>query len=154
MIWILALHIAMLLCWCASLLYLLSLVAGACPSCNAAPAGGGLPDLPLIYRHQDSLARFIFTAITTPAALAAIITGTTVFLVNQTTNPWLILKMSLVAVLVAGHALTGGLVLRLEAGHGVRMRAIALICAVATLMLLIVWIVLAKPDTGADLWGS
>jgi protoporphyrinogen IX oxidase len=146
MIWILALHIVMLLCWCASLLYLLSLIAGACPSRS------GQGELPALYRHRDSLARFVFTAVATPAALLAIISGTAVFLVYQTIEPWLIVKMTLVAVLVAGHALAGQLVLRLEADSVVRNRAIILAFGLSLLMLAIVWLVLAKPDGGANPW--
>lgn len=154
MIWILALHISMLLGWCASLLYLLSLIASACSSRNGDLAQDGRQDLTLLHRHQDSVARFIFTLIATPAALAAIASGTTVFLVNQTTYPWLILKMTLVTGLVAGHVLSGGLVLRLEAGTPVRKPAIAMICGLGVIMLLIVWIVLVKPESGADLWAG
>lgn len=154
MIWMLALHIAMLLCWCASLLYFLGLVARICP-CRAGDAGGNEQhDLPLAYRRSDSLARFIFTSIATPAAVITIIAGTAVFLMNQTTDPWLIMKLTLVVVLVAGHAVAGGLVLRLEAGDCVRQRALALIFVLAGLMVLIIWTALAKPETGADLWAS
>lgn len=154
MIWILALHIAALLCWCASLLYLLSLMASACPSRAGQAADKGLADLPLNYRHHDSLARFIFTAISTPVALLAIASGTAVFLLNQTTDSWLIVKMTIVTGLVAGHATAGGLVLKLEAGDSVRTRALVMTAGLSVLMLLIAWIVLAKPESGADLWGS
>lgn len=153
MIWILALHIAALLCWCASLLYLLILVASACPSRRDTSAREQSA-LPLLYRHQDSLARFVFTAITTPAALLAITSGTAVFLINQTTEPWLIVKMTSIVLLVVGHATSGNLVLKLEAGSSVRTRAITLASALSVLMLVVIWIVLAKPESGADLWGS
>jgi protoporphyrinogen IX oxidase len=146
MIWILALHIVMLLCWCASLLYLLSIIAGACPSRS------GQSELPALYRHHDSLARFVFTTVTTPAALLAIISGTAVFLVYQTVEPWLIVKMTLVALLVAGHTLVGQLVLRLEADGLVRTQALILASGLSVLMLIIVWLVLAKPDGGANPW--
>ncbi|MDO8906920.1 MAG: CopD family protein [Pseudohongiella sp.] len=146
MIWILALHIVMLLCWCASLLYLLSVIAGACPSRS------GQAELPAVYQHHDSLARFVFTTVATPAALLAIISGTAVFLVYQTVEPWLIVKMTLVTMLVAGHAWAGKLILRLEADGPVRNQAIILACGLSVLMLIIVWIVLAKPDGGANPW--
>jgi uncharacterized membrane protein len=146
MIWILALHIVMILFWCASLLYLLSLIARACPSRIERP------DLPLLYRHHDSLARFIFTSVATPAALLAIILGTAVFLLNWIVEPWLIVKMTLVTGLVAGHALTGGLILKLESAGSVRTQSIILASVVGLIMLVILLIVLAKPDAGANPW--
>ena len=145
MIWILALHIITLLCWCGSLLFLLTVIAGACPS------RARLSDLSVVYQHHDSLARFVFTSIATPVALMAIASGTVVFLWNQTADPWLIVKMTLVTALVVGHTLTGALVLRLEAASPVRGRCALMACVLCLLMLIIVWIVLAKPGPGVSL---
>jgi putative membrane protein len=139
MVWILFLHIASLLFWCASLLYLLSVIVRACPSARR------LPDLPLLYRAQDSLARFVFTSITTPAALVAIAAGTLVFLLNRTVDPWLMLKMTLVSALVGIHTLTGLLIRKLEDSGRVAAQARVLAVIATLLMLAIVWTVLAKP---------
>lgn len=145
MVWILALHIMAMVCWCASLLYLLTLIAAACPS-RVVPS-----DLPVVYQHHDSLARFVFTSISTPAALMAIITGAIVFLLNRTVDPWLIVKLTLITGLVVGHALTGALVLQLESARPVRRRSAFMAVVLCLLMFLIIWIVLAKPGPGAGL---
>lgn len=142
MIWILSLHIIALLFWGASLLLLLSIIARACPSAVAQP------ELALLYRQQDSLARFVFTSVATPAALLAIAAGTVVFLINSTIDPWLMLKMTLVSVLVGVHALAGRLVLKLESTTRVAPQAWLLAAVASLLMLAILWAVLAKPALG------
>src|SRR5690625_2085860 len=73
MVWILVLHISAMLFWCAALLYLSSLIVGTAHSQTE------ITDAP---EHHDSMARFVFTHIATPAALLAIIFGTFLFLVD------------------------------------------------------------------------
>ena len=140
MIWVLALHIMAVIVWCATLLYLLQLVA-AVPGTEqlgaAQPAG---------YLRRDSLARYVFTYVSTPLALLAVVAGTALVLVNSVTDAWLIVKLTLVAVLVVGHACAGGLILRFEAGGEVHYWSYTLTAVLACLMLSIVAIVLAKPD--------
>lgn len=145
MVWILVLHIAAMLFWCVALLYLFSLIAG---TANAQTEMTGLP-----HRH-DSVARFVFTHIATPAALFAIIFGTFLFLIETIVAPWLIIKLTLVSGLVLAHTLSGILVLRLERDEGEPLRLwcwlLAAVCCV--LMLAIVWIVLAKPSEEVLPW--
>ncbi len=146
MVWVLTLHIATLLIWCAALLYMPVLVAGH---------RDRRQDSPELYRPFDSVERFVFTHVATPAALAAIITGTLVFLIDRTLDAWLMVKLTLVSGLVLCHALVGLLVLRAEAaarGEGDDSR-LALWCRLLpwvslALMMAIVWVVLAKPGWG------
>ena len=61
--------------------------------------------------QADSLSRFVFTRISTPAALAAIVAGTLVFLVDYTVDGWLVAKLTLVSLLAVAHTLAGLLIL-------------------------------------------
>jgi hypothetical protein len=78
---------------------------------------------------------------------AAIVAGTAVFILNRTIAPWLIAKLALVALLVVCHALTGMLIMRMEANKVHRPRTWWWVLAgtESLLMLGILWLVLAKP---------
>lgn len=139
MLWFLVPHIAAMLIWTASLLYLPTLIIG------------GVTDKTLVYEPQDrfdSIPRFMFTHIATPAALVAIIAGTWVFIVDQTVDTWLIAKLTLVAALVVCHTLVGLMLLRAETGDAkpVVMWCRVLMVIIAVLISTIIWLVLAKPD--------
>src|SRR5690554_5179500 len=107
MLWFLVLHIIALVFWAAALLYLPALIAAR--SAHYLPVQE--PANPF-----DSIERFVFTRIATPAALTAIMAGTLVFVIDRTIDPWLIIKLTLVAGLVLCHIAVGGLVLRVERG--------------------------------------
>lgn len=143
--WFLALHIVALLLWAGALLYVPVLVAAteAEPRVLVAPA-----------RRQASLARMVFTLVATPAALATIIAGTIVFLVDGNAEPWLLVKLTLVTLLVCCHAGAGLLVLRAETPGAGRLRGPGLLLAAAGCMLMIalVWLVLAKPSRESLPW--
>jgi protoporphyrinogen IX oxidase len=141
----LLLHMGALLVWIATVLYLSTLIAR--PEGIEPPDRG--PD-----GHADSLARFVFTRIATPAALLAIIAGSAVFLINRTTDPWLIIKLTLVAGLVICHTLLGLLARRAEAGPVVRLQGKCRVLAglICVLMVGIIWLVLAKPDPALLPW--
>ncbi len=143
LVWMLVVHIIALLFWAAALLYL--------PPLIAAGRRAELMDSP---RHQASLARFVCTHIATPAALAAIVSGTAVFLLGRIVEPWLIVKLSLVAALVVSHTLTALLILRTEdvGGEAVRPWCWLLGGLLCILMTAIVWTVLAKPEIEALPW--
>lgn len=147
MIGILTLHVVALLSWCAALLLLLGILGSAHATTQPAPR------LTLVLRHNDSLARMLFTLVASPLALLAILSGTAVFLINLTTAPWLIIKLSFVTVLVAGHTLAGLLIIRLETNRSVRRPAWLLAIALGAVILVILWLVLAKPD-GLSLQGT
>jgi protoporphyrinogen IX oxidase len=140
MLWVLVLHIMAVLFWAAGLLYLPLLLA-------AAGAGTGRAMLARLPEHHDSVGRFVFTHIATPAALLAIITGTAVFLIDRTVEFWLIVKLTVVTALVLAHVVAGLLVLRVEGADADPRRGgfWALAGVLALLMVTIVWLVLAKP---------
>lgn len=145
MLWFLALHIAAMLIWAAALVYLPLLIAGSYRQTLA------LTETP---RQHDSVARFVFTHIAGPAAAVSIMAGTGVFLINGTTAPWLIAKLTLVALLVIVQALLAFLVMRLEAHQDaaaehrgpVQPWCHLALGVIITLIVAIFWLVLAKPD--------
>ncbi len=139
MLWLLTLHIAALLIWAAGLIYLPLLIAG---TRSDSLALGGAP------ANADSIARWLFTRVASPAAAVAIVAGSAVFLVNGTTDLWLMAKLTLVTLLVVAHAFSGLLVIRLEAGKPVVNASYILLVGVLVLSAAILWLVLAKP-----VWG-
>jgi len=138
--WFLTIHIIALLFWCAALLYLPALIA-------TSHSGQEYTALPAAQRQ---IVRFVFNNVASPAALLAIAAGTVVFLLNHSVALWLLIKLTLVAVLTVVHALLGFLLLRLEsrAVRAVRLWCGALALVLLALMVAIIWIVLAKPDLG------
>ena len=89
----------------------------------------------------------IYRLILTPAALIAIVSGTTLFVVGEIADTWLILKLTLVATLVLCHALMGWMILLVQESSN---RNIAPFCALIgagtiILILSIIWVVLTKP---------
>lgn len=137
MLWFLALHITAIILWCGALLYLPLLIA------STQTSRAELPEFP---RH-DSLARSVFTHIATPMALLAILSGTIVFLMDRTTEIWLLAKLTAVMGLVIGHTLAGGLVLWAEDedGRSVSPWCWMLEAGLLGLIAAILWLVLAKP---------
>ncbi|WP_339805283.1 CopD family protein [uncultured Marinobacter sp.] len=139
MLLLLTLHIMALLFWVASLFYLPALLAGR--------HGDNHPfeEPPEPY---DSLSRLVFTRIATPAAIVAILAGTLVFVVDRNASPWLLLKLTLVAMLVVAHTLLGLLVLRAEADNGkpIQPWCRVFLVVLSLLVLAILWVVLAKPS--------
>jgi protoporphyrinogen IX oxidase len=147
MLWFLVVHIGAVLFWCGGLLYLPALIAST---------KAGHAELGSAPRRYDSMARFVFTRITTPAALLAIVAGSAVFLLNQTTEGWLVAKLTLVSGLTIVHALVGLLVMRAEDENGKTVLPWCWVLAIAmcALMIAIVWIVLAKPALEFPAWLS
>mgnify|MGYP001241821621 CR=1 FL=1 len=138
-LWMLSLHIAAMLLWCGTQVLLLVLLKGlhapgAAQAMLQAPSSGSLP-------------RWLFTRITTPAALLAIMSGTAVFLLNHSIEVWLLLKLVLVTGLVLTLTLSGALLLRARSLPPLTLRRYCnlLLLPSLTLMLSIVWTVLTKP---------
>lgn len=144
MLGLLALHISALLLWVASLVYLPILILRS----HERP----LELTPSLQRH-DSVARYVFTQIASPAGLLAIVAGTGVFAINGTTTLWLIIKLGLVTLLVAGHVSMGLLVMRQEerADKPLQPWCWVLLVYCCGLAAAIVWLVLAKPAWGGSL---
>jgi len=138
MIWFLGLHIIALLFWCATLLYLPALIAGI----HTRQIAISEPN-----NRYGSVARFVFTFISTPAALLAIISGTLVFLINHTVEVWLIAKLTLVTALAISHTFAGLLLLHTQDRNLKPIQSWCRILSVVicALMIAIVWVVLAKP---------
>lgn len=117
---------------------------------------GGLLCLPvLISRNREKenvslhrTVRFLYVGLISPAAFAAIASGTVLIFMQSTFNHWFAAKMLLVGVMAALHVVTG---LRLVAVFSRRVTfrtlpAMTLTVFLACLMGTIFWIVLAKPD--------
>ncbi|MCO5787175.1 hypothetical protein DHB74_12490 [Pseudomonas sp. G11-1] len=138
MLWFLVLHIIALVFWVASLLYLPALIAGH--EARRSP-------VEVRVNPHNSIERFVFTRIATPAALLAIIAGTLVFVVDGTVDGWLVAKLTVVTALVVCHVLVGLLVLRMEQKEDRPLRGWCITVAVVCcgLFSLILWLVLAKP---------
>ena len=138
MLGFLLLHIAALVTWCASLLYLPALIAGIHTDQIEI-------DEP---RHKyGSVARFLFTHIATPAALIAIISGSVVFLFNRTIEVWLVIKLTLVTGLVIAHGFAGLLLLHTQdpSSKPIRLWCWVLSGFSVVLIVAIIGVVLAKP---------
>jgi len=141
--WLLLLHIATLLCWCGALLYLPGLML-------TRQRGQGLLAPPATDPLMLSMPRFCYTLIVTPMALAAIISGTLVFLVYGVTDLWLLAKLGLVSLLTVMHLFCGWLVLRAEQQPGRYFIGGCRFALIGTALLItaIFWLVLAKPMQG------
>ncbi|MBS8241544.1 hypothetical protein DYI22_13680 [Marinobacter lipolyticus] len=135
------LHISTLVFWVGFLLYLPALVSFS-PDTERTSLASDFP--------EPAVTRMLFTHVATPIALLAIIAGTLVFVAYQIIQPWLIVKMTLVVLLVVNHIVVGLLVMRAETGNERFLRSWCLLstgttCSLATAVL---WLVLAKPDLG------
>jgi len=146
MLWMLSLHIAALLFWSAGLLYVTAVMAGNQRELPSIPE-------PLPGPHA-SLERFVFTHIATPAALLAIIAGTLVFLINNTVAVWLLVKLTLVSALAVCHVLVGILIIwdEAEEHRPVRLLSVLFAVAISLLLIIVLWVVLAKPDLEVLPW--
>lgn len=130
------LHFAALLGWCGTLLYLPALIA----------AGTQRSDT-LFYRDHAHLTRMVFTLISTPAALLAIVSGTALFLRDDLFAGWLLMKLTVVTGLTLCHALCGVMVLRIEKQpeRSIRRPCFTLGLLIPLLVSATLWLVLAKP---------
>ncbi|MGM0570530.1 CopD family protein [Marinobacter sp.] len=134
----LVVHISALVVWIGCLVYLPALIASHMGSSHS------LEERPHPY---DSLSRLLFTRLATPSALVAIIAGTAVFVIDITFHPWLIAKLTVVCLLVVLHTLTGVLVVRAEnkPEAPVALWSGVLMAGSVAAVLIILWLVLAKP---------
>ncbi|HRP74728.1 MAG TPA: CopD family protein [Rhodocyclaceae bacterium] len=137
LVWLLGLHIAGLVIWCGALLYLPALITAGASRVQDEALGCG----------PAALNRMIFTAIATPAAMFAIITGSLLFLLDRTLGVWLILKLTAVVGMVICHALYGVLILRHEREPHAPAAVPCILLGTLTTVLIgtVLWLVLAKP---------
>ena len=143
MLWFLMIHIAALLFWCASILYIPAVIAFNHGKDKALTAPG----------ERGSMARFIFTNIASPAALLAIAAGTIVFLIDYTVEPWLVVKLTLVSALVVLHTLMGLFLIKIDnnSNQPVFLQCCLFALALVILMAVIITTVLAKPEWGVSI---
>ncbi|GGI90276.1 CopD family protein [Legionella impletisoli] len=137
--WLLLLHIATMIGWCGFLLYM--------PALISISAGQGIP---FEAKEQVILPRLFFTHILTPIALIAIISGTFIFVQQNTIAMWLMAKLSLVSVLVMIHAFNGWLILKMESKSQKNLNRLCLLTGIVTFLFItaIISLVLLKPDIG------
>lgn len=137
MLWFLTAHIIAFLFWGAALLYLPALIA-----IGRRQAALNLPG------DQRSMARFVYTHIASPAAMAAIAAGTAVFLIEHIVTFWMLVKLVLVTGLAVVHGVTGIFIWWLE-DHPDKPALVwcwVLGLVALALMTAIIWLVLAKPE--------
>ena len=134
--WLKLLHIAALVIWCGSLLYLPALLSQTLQLRKDSGFAQGTPPMP----------RFFYISFA-PAALVAIASGTLLFLIHGILGGWLILKLGAVVAMVAAHGCFGWLILRLEQGHyrWVKPANWTALCVALVAILSVLGFVLAKP---------
>lgn len=120
---------------------------------------GGLIVLPFLFWQRHPLAagpdldrlhritRFVFVAMTSPAAFVAIGTGTALIFLQGTFREWFTLKMVLVGGMVMLHVVAGLIAASLFApgGRFGSRSCVALTSGYLMLIVAIIWVVLAKP---------
>ena len=102
------------------------------------------PDLDRLHR----ITRFVFVAMTSPAAVVAIGSGTALIFAQGTFKEWFTLKMVLVGAMVMLHVVAGLVAMRVfepKGRFGSRSSTL-LTSAYLVLIVGIIWVVLAKPD--------
>ena len=132
----LSLHIAFLLVWAASLLYMPALFLRQ----ETAKDDDGREQLMLMQR-------WLFARLMTPAALAAVLFGTWLVFERDIAGGWLPVKLSLVLLMAAFHVYCGQLMVKLKHGRGLHRPAyyLALPAVPAGLIVAVLWLVSAKP---------
>ena len=132
-------HIAALLCWCASLLA-----------------------LPLLLNHYRGVriqsqftqfrlvTHFGYIAFASPAAVLAVAAGTVLIFMADLTDPWLMIKLVFVAGMALVHAWLGHLILRTgeTAGRYQMPNPLIALGFAVPQMVVILLLVLTKPDLG------
>ncbi|WP_323766815.1 CopD family protein [Marinovum sp.] len=135
-----ALHVAMLLLWCAGLFALPLMLARHDPAIGQSD-----------YTRMRKATHFAYTLCVTPAAVIAIASGTALIFLREVFVTWMFVKLVAVALLVTFHVWVGYAVVavaeRRKAPHGPKGMGVAITLLVA-LILGILTLVLAKPELG------
>ncbi len=129
---------------------------------------GGLIVLPFLFRQRLQLAagpeldqlhrvtRFVYVAMTSPAAVVAIGTGTALIFRQATFHEWFTLKMVLVGTMAMLHVLAGLIAMRLflpDGRFGPRS-FVSLTTVYPVVILGIIWVVLAKPHIDSSQFAT
>lgn len=131
------LHIAAISIWCGSLICLPGLYVR-----RAHVAGEAS-----LHRLQG-LVRFLYVAITSPAAFVGVASGAALIFLRETYQPWFAAKLAFVGLLATIHALTGLVIIRLfdEGEIYPVWRFLAVTALTLIVVTLVLFLVLAKPD--------
>lgn len=139
------LHLAALLCWCASLI--------ALPVLMTLYSGFGRRDLARGQRQSRYsefrlITHYGYICFATPAAVAAIAAGTGLIFGAGVFDLWMVAKLALVAGMALVHAWLGHLVVISAEDRGLHKMPSPLIALALVLPLMagVLWLVLAKPD--------
>jgi len=135
-----AAHIASLVIWCAGLILL--------PVVLHIYGRGKEAQTQVGYSTLRSLSHFSYTRLVTPAAVIAVSAGTLLIVLLELVHPWLLVKLVAVSGMVLVHAWLGHLIAESGDQAGAYRMPPPLIALVAglPLMLIVLWLVLAKPD--------
>lgn len=130
------LHISAIMIWCAALLYLPGLFAGY-PSIRDKASR-------LRLRRRT---RLVYTALASPAAVVAVLSGSALVLMTASLGGWLVLKLWAVAGMVLIHVYFGRLAGLLDWKPELRRPGLhlMLLVPVAGLMVAIIYLVTGKP---------
>lgn len=136
MAWLKALHIATLLIWCAGLFYLPGLFA-AHPGLKSRQE----------FRRLRIITRVTFVAITSPAAVVAILSGTALVYATGAHGAWMALKLAAVSLMVFFHLYCGRVLAQLGNAPAARSAAVHLLLLLPPTLLVptVFWLVLGKP---------
>lgn len=139
--WLKLAHIAALILWCGGLLVLPGLFA-------LRPGVDGPSSL---YRLQR-FARAAYVEAISPAAFVAVTTGIALIFVTGVFTPWMALKLVAVGFLVMLHLRAGHVVNRVfhPGSRYPAWRQAGSVLALLLTMLVILWLVLAKPPLDLD----
>jgi protoporphyrinogen IX oxidase len=134
--WLKTIHIAALLIWCAGLFYLPVLFA----------SHPRVRDDSHFWRMRI-ITRFTYVAVTSPAAVIAIGTGTALIFLSPAVGAWLILKLNAIVMMTFYHLYCGWAISRLYRERVVRYPGwhIAGMVVPATMIPTVFWLVLHKP---------
>lgn len=136
MAWLKGLHMVTLLVWCAGLFYLPALFAA-----HADTAGGQS------FRRLRVMTRVTFVAVTSPAAVLAILSGSALVYATGVSGAWMALKLVAVSLMVLFHLYCGRVLAVLGETPGLRSSAahFSLLLAPTLLIPTVLWLVLGKP---------
>lgn len=131
------LHISAVLFWSASLLYLPGLIAGTHRNdCKQESL-----------RELHSACRLVYTGIASPAAVIAILSGSTLVLLAADIGGWLVLKLLVVSGMVMLHIHFGRLVAGLERARAMRPAGAwrSLVVPAGVMIVAVIYLVAGKP---------
>lgn len=134
-----AAHIGALAIWCGGLIALPLMLSQHNPADKAED-----------YSRIRKTTHLTYTLCVTPSAVAAVVIGTWLLFLRDVFVPWFYLKLLFVAVLVAAHAWTGHIIVKVAETEGKHKppHPFLPLAAILVSVICILWLVLAKPDLG------